>query len=134
MNIIVQFAAVFNLLLYKYVFYRYRSIVGIRHSVYRYLYRYFARNSVIFIGILSVFEGKFGLCNIFETPLAALHSFQLHTASFGSGLGMILCLLLIVAVAFAVFKYFCRYVFYCEMQCVLLSLLAGHRPSWLQPL
>ena len=72
MDIIVQFAAVFNLLLYKYVFYSCRSIVEIHHSVYRYFYRYFARNSVIFIGILSVFEGKFGLCNIFETPLAAL--------------------------------------------------------------
>ena len=40
---------------------------------------------------------------------------------------MILCLLLIVAVAFAVFKYFCRLVLYCEMQCVLFFI--GRAPT-----
>ena len=72
MDIIVQISAVFTLLLYKYVCYSCRSIVEIHHLVYRYFYRYFARNSVFFIGMLSVFKEKFGLGNIFETPLAAL--------------------------------------------------------------
>ena len=55
MDIIVQFAAVFTFLLYKYVFYSCHSIVEIRHFVYRYSYRYFAKNSVFSIGIVSVF-------------------------------------------------------------------------------
>ena len=53
MDIIVQIVAVFNLLLYKYVSYSCRIIVEIHNSVYRYFYRYFARNSVIFIDILG---------------------------------------------------------------------------------
>ena len=77
MDIILQFDAVFTLLLYNHVFYSCRSIVEIHHFVYRYFYRYFARNSVFFIGILSLFQGKFGLGNIFETPLAALNTFYL---------------------------------------------------------
>ena len=39
----------------KNVFYSFCSIVKIHRSVYRYFYRYFAINSVFFIGILSVF-------------------------------------------------------------------------------
>ena len=55
MNKIVQYAAVFTLLLYKYIFYSSLSIIEIHLFVYQYFYRYFVNNSVIFIGILSVF-------------------------------------------------------------------------------
>ena len=68
----MQNTAVFTLLLYKYVFYSFCSIDKIHHPVYRVIYRYFSRNSVFFIGILSVFKGNFGLGKIFETLVAAL--------------------------------------------------------------
>ena len=72
MDIIVQYAAVFTLLLYKYVFYSFCSIVKIHCSV----YRYSARNLVFFIGIFYwhfiCILGKFGLGKIFGTLVAAL--------------------------------------------------------------
>ena len=54
-NKIVQYTAVFTLLLYKYVFYSSCSIVEIYLFVYPYLYWYFARFWYFIDGILSVF-------------------------------------------------------------------------------
>ena len=69
-NKIVPFTAVFILLLCSLQLLQYCWNSPSCVSVF---YGYFVRNSVFFIGILSVFKGKFGLCNIFETQLAALN-------------------------------------------------------------